>query len=40
MLANVNKHQLDLSYNSKGADRFRLGSFVPGEAGREASVIS
>ncbi len=26
--------------NSRGADRFRLGTLVPGEAGREASVIS
>ncbi len=26
--------------NTRGADRFRLGTLVPGEAGREASVIS
>ena len=28
------------AHNSRGADRFRLGTFVPGEAGRGASVIS
>ena len=31
---------LGWGYNSRGADRFRLGTFVPGEAGRGASVIS
>ena len=29
-----------LLHNSRGADRFRLGTLVPGEAGRGASVIS
>ncbi len=28
------------NHNSRGADWFRLGTLVPGEAGREASVIS
>ena len=31
---------VDWSHNSRGADRFRLGTLVPGEAGRGASVIS
>ena len=31
---------LDWGHNSRGADRFRLGTLVPGEAGRGASVIS
>ncbi len=32
--------RLEWAHNSRGADRFRLGTFVPGEAGRGASVIS
>jgi len=31
---------LGWGHNSRGADRFRLGTLVPGEAGREGSVIS
>ena len=31
---------LGWGHNSRGADRFRLGTLVPGEAGRGASVIS
>ncbi len=34
------RSRLGWTHNSRGADWFRLGTLVPGEAGREASVIS